>query len=435
MQKAREMLRQRLLRRGMVLPTALLFTLMVQKASATTVPATLAMATVKGALLFGGGKVAGAGVLSTKVAALAEEVLKSIALTKLKLSGAALLVMLLLGVIATAGGFVVREVRATTKLHPAGGCSSSVAAVDTAPSNWQLIRSFKGQNRAIQALALTADGKLLASAEEAPDSVVRLWDVATGKERRSLKGHAGSILALAFAPDGKTLGSASQDGTVKLWQVSIGTGRATLRGHGAAVLSVAFAPGGAFLASAGADGTVRIWNAGSGRETAVLSGSAGPVAAVAYSPDGKLLAAGSQDGTVKLWESATGRELGTIQAQEAGISALRFSPDGKTLATGSADKTAAAWDVASRRRLYDFAGHDAAITGVAFTTDNKSLVSASLDKTLREWPLAGGPGEAIIRDPSDSVQCLACAGSLLAAGSADGIIKFWRVERQQLVQK
>jgi hypothetical protein len=51
------------------------------------------------------------------------------------------------------------------------------------------------------------------------DRTVRLWELATWKERRRYEGHLGSITKLAFSADGLTLASASGDTSVLLWSV------------------------------------------------------------------------------------------------------------------------------------------------------------------------------------------------------------------------
>ena len=66
--------------------------------------------------------------------------------------------------------------------------------------------------------AVRVDGQdLLASAGS--DGTVRLWDPATGDERRKLTGHTGWVRAVcAVRVDGQDLlASASDDQTVRLW--------------------------------------------------------------------------------------------------------------------------------------------------------------------------------------------------------------------------
>jgi WD40 repeat protein len=105
-------------------------------------------------------------------------------------------------------------------------------------------------------VCFSPDSRVLATGY---NTVVRLWDVATRRERAALRGHEGGLTALAFSPDGRRLATASLDGTARLWDVATGRELAALRGHEGWVIDLAFSPDGRRLASAGQDGTIRFW--------------------------------------------------------------------------------------------------------------------------------------------------------------------------------
>ena len=67
-------------------------------------------------------------------------------------------------------------------------------------------------------MAFSPDGKTRASGSV--DKTIKLWDLATGKDRAFLTGH--HVHAVVFSPDGKTLASGGGDKTITLWDVATG---------------------------------------------------------------------------------------------------------------------------------------------------------------------------------------------------------------------
>jgi hypothetical protein len=113
------------------------------------------------------------------------------------------------------------------------------------------------------AVAFSPDGKTLAAGGSYRG--IRLWEVATGRQRARFVGRAPRIRSLAFAADGRTLAAGGwQDGQpalVELWDLTTGWKRALLRGDADAVTSVAFTPDGRTLAAAeGPDTAIRLWD-------------------------------------------------------------------------------------------------------------------------------------------------------------------------------
>src|SRR5262249_21299342 len=101
---ARKMLARRLAQRGVVLSGGTLAAMLTHNAASACVPPSVLSSTIQAATALAAGQAAATGVISVKVAALTEGVLKSMLLTKLKTAVAVLLAVLVLGAgLGTAG--------------------------------------------------------------------------------------------------------------------------------------------------------------------------------------------------------------------------------------------------------------------------------------------------------------------------------------------
>lgn len=115
----------------------------------------------------------------------------------------------------------------------------------------------------VTAMALSPDGKLLASGDRAGKLIVR--EAANGREVHVLTGHEGGVSALAFRPDSGLLTSAGADRTVRAHAMKDGREAWKQTVHGDAVLCLAWRSEDRLL-SGGADGRVVHWKVDGGRE-------------------------------------------------------------------------------------------------------------------------------------------------------------------------
>jgi RNA polymerase sigma factor (sigma-70 family) len=68
-------------------------------------------------------------------------------------------------------------------------------------------------------LATGSSSLHMANTPTAEEKIVRVWEIATGKQVASFEGHHGAITALSYAPDGKSLASGSVDSTILIWDL------------------------------------------------------------------------------------------------------------------------------------------------------------------------------------------------------------------------
>jgi WD40 repeat protein len=79
-------------------------------------------------------------------------------------------------------------------------------------------RRFMGPNEPIRTLAVSPDGRLIASASE--DGRLRLWDVGAGRQLTHFEAHTGKVTCLLFSADSRKLVSCGEDTTGLLWDVA-----------------------------------------------------------------------------------------------------------------------------------------------------------------------------------------------------------------------
>jgi RNA polymerase sigma factor (sigma-70 family) len=256
-------------------------------------------------------------------------------------------------------------------------------------------RRFGGQQPGTGNLALSADGRLAATAE---DKATRLWDTTTGKELFRWVTDLNDGFDLAFSPDGQVLASGNGDGSIQLWRTQTGKPLRKLKGHAEGpVYSVAFSPDGKTLLSGALDKTLRLWDWNAGKELRVFKGHLGWVLAVAFAPEGTTAASvgDSNDVFIHLWDVKTGKELRRFEAHEpgpnTGIFSLAFSPDGRMLASAGFGDTIHVWESVTGKERCRFQGHEYQTEKVAFSPDGRLLASKGADGTVLLWDMMGTP--------------------------------------------
>jgi WD40 repeat protein len=280
----------------------------------------------------------------------------------------------------------------------------SVAAHATKDDRVRVIDLATGQERwqrkatdeYVLALALSPDGKILASGAGFADGVIRLWDVVSGNELGRLAGHRSGIHQLIFWPDGKTLASASFDQTIRLWDVTNPAQERPLnilRGHRSYVRGIGLLPpDNTKLVSATEAGTVSLWNTVATREKRKVLTLPAPVPLWQFAPDSRsVVTVEDHDGVghVARWSQETDfQAMQPLFDVGTNIYDGCFSRDGRWLAISGASGDVRIWDLQTRRQSGEFKAHTRPVIPRAFTPEgNKLMLVHPEDNSLHEWDL------------------------------------------------
>lgn len=209
-------------------------------------------------------------------------------------------------------------------------------------------RYFPGHRDPVSAMALSPNGKLLATGAAYTDNNIRLWEIPSFRPLGELTGHHGWIRALSFSPDGHTLVSASVDQTCRLWDVRTQTSNRVISGLSTDVVRLRFSPDGEKLFTGSADGTIHRWSVAAPKVLPQPIAWPRPpeLTNAATAPDGTRLAA-LRRGGVCLGEFKTNvshslPDLGTNNT------CLLFSADGQSLFIGTETGEVQVWSLSQQ---------------------------------------------------------------------------------------
>jgi WD40 repeat protein len=290
------------------------------------------------------------------------------------------------------------------------------------------VREFSTDALLITRMELSPDGKLLALLGKTadmvgngrvawgPDGVIRVWDVALGKEIRQLS-RAG-FGEFHFAPDGKSIAACGLRSALYLWDPLTGKEVRQIPLDCPTAWGLAFSRDGKLLATAAGGSTIRLFDPTSGKDLAPPGEIQTGLWRLAFSGNGKKLLSVSEKG-IHAWDPRSGRlgyrfqtttEMPAPPFLGRSVDAIAVARDGGSLFSAtSRDKTITAWDLENGRKLREFPVDDlSASPCLAVAPDGKTIalstkgsllvVDAMTGKRLKELDQAIGDGSGLFVD-------------------------------------
>ncbi len=292
-------------------------------------------------------------------------------------------------------------------------------------------RFLSGHTDTIQSVALSPDGKTIASASD--DGTVKLWELAGDNPNpiKEIKDLGGWVRSVVFVSD-RQIATAGQDKNIKIIDIASGKILKTLTGHTNLVNNLAIAPEHDLLVSGSYDNTVNIWRISTGKLERSLKGHKDKVWGVAISPDGKQVISASRDKTVQIWDVKTGESVKTLQ-HPSGVTCVLVTPDGKRVISGSSDKAIRVWGLESGKQLFELGEYHDAISAIAITSDGKYLFSGGKDNSnsIRLWNLQTKSSIWTLIGHTDLVTSLIITPDnlKLISSSQDKSIDIWEIPK------
>jgi WD40 repeat protein len=282
-----------------------------------------------------------------------------------------------------------------------------------------------GHSDEINGLSWSSDGTMLATASS--DGTARLWDVKDPAKPKALgaTAFAGYMVpgltwktkGVALSPNGRVMATAYNDNQheLRLWDVThpesptlIGVPWSpSVGGVSYPATRVAFSKDGTVLAAGDTDGDLSFWDVSDPthpKELGVpLSAGQTEVLGMRFSADGKTLATSDLDGSVRLWnvtDFAAVTPMGEPISNPANAYDVALSPDNTAMAVasdavyttdGSDPHVIRLWNTTNLAKAtaigQPLTGHSNYLYTVAISPNGNVLASAGADLVIRLWKL------------------------------------------------
>lgn len=231
---------------------------------------------------------------------------------------------------------------------------------------------------------------------------ITVRDAATEKEISRLIGNTDYCRRMVFTNDSKRLVTISQDAVIRLWDIAAGKelwsekrpGGFGLRGTGDPHLSADDRRLAVLCLGSNNEMGARVWDLVTKKRIAEIPAPFSLLPGIDFSPDGKLLAGGgnghttnSEDkGTVFVWGVDAGKIFRKLAGHSPGSISCRFAPDGRTLSTVEPTGLIRIWELSTGQERFRITGHRGRMNA-NFSPDSALIAGWDYETPILIWDI------------------------------------------------
>jgi serine/threonine protein kinase/WD40 repeat protein len=287
----------------------------------------------------------------------------------------------------------------------AGGSDGFIREIDI--DSETVIKATNIQDKAIQTLAISPDGRLIAASD--PTGSILILDAGSMNIRASVRDHNDEVTGLAFTPDSRRLVSCSIQGILSIFDIEERKSKiskadvALSDDPQIAFLGLTLLDDGARIAVAVSNNSIRIFDSNTGASVGKLDGHYGAVHQLATSGDRKWLISTGNDLTLAFWDLASmkqinqvsvGTEFSYVKPRIGEHTKLRKvrsltvieDIDGSCMtAVDSGEGHVKFFEVPTGNEMSELTGEYGHVLSMAWSRYRRKLFGASGDGVVRVW--------------------------------------------------
>ncbi|KAK9734035.1 hypothetical protein RND81_04G110100 [Saponaria officinalis] len=263
------------------------------------------------------------------------------------------------------------------------------------------------------------------------DSSIKIWDSSTGSLTQTLSGCLGSVLDLAVTNDNKSIIAATSSNNLYVWEVATSRIRHTLTGHSNKVCAVDVSKvSNRHVVSAAYDRTIKAWDLNKGYCTNTILHPSN-CNAVCFNMDGRTICSGHQDGYVRQWDLETGKKLSEVEAHSQALTSISLSRNGNTILTSGRDNVHNLFDMRTLEiyKTLRASGNRLASnwSRSCISPDDNYVAAGSADGSVYIWSIQKGDIVGTLKEHGGPVLCCnwSSLGKTLATSDKDGVVCVW----------